>query len=568
MVSQISQAIQAAKLAIQILSHAQFSKLLRTHPPRSEAARLLWVWRLETDRELFARVHFPDYCTKPFNRMHRERFAVRTPACTLERRGVKRAKAAPRGNAKSTLDGFIDLVHDIVYQHERFIVIVSDTAALSSERVSDIKSELETSESLRWMYGNLVPAVAAGITWTSADLKTSNDVRVLASSMLKSIRGKKSGAWRPTKIILDDAEDSDNVRSPLQRGKAEQFLTKDILKAGASYTVFEFLGTILHADSLLAKAIRGERGVGGWLPSLYRSIESWPERMDLWAEFEAIALDISKPTHDTDARAFYEANREAMDQGAKVLWPEHEPLVDLMLMRAYDGVASFNSEKQNEPYDPGTQLWDYKTAGKFTVETASDGARWIVCDDGLRVEFAKCSIYGWLDPAMAKRAGSDTAAIVTVARFEPGGKAPLFFVLDVWVDRKPPSAQIEALYAAYDRWQHDKIGVETNGFQSLLKGDIDRIAKERHALGAKNWKLPVYGCDQTTEKLARISKLEPKITHRWIRFNSTLAPLFVDQMTQFPTHQNDDGPDACEGALALAGLRPLKVEPIAVNLFG
>lgn len=550
------------------MSRAQFSKALARHPKGSETARLMWFWRCEVDRELFAKVAFPDHCSKPFNRMHQDRFAIVKEPCTRARRGVKRAKAAPRGNAKSTLDGFIDLVHDVVYAFEWFILVLSDTAALSTERVGDIKAELETNEWLRWVYGNLVPKLADGKTWTRSDLTTANGVRVMAASMLGSVRGKRNGPWRPTKVVLDDAEDSDNVRSPLQRQKAESFLNKDVLKAGGSYTVFEFIGTILHADSLLAKAVGGARGVGGWSPSLYKAIEAWPERMDLWGQFEAIALDISKPTHDTDARAFYESHREAMDRGARVLWPEHEPLVDLMLMRAYDGVASFNSEKQNEPYDPTTQIWDYKGAGFFRVEKATDGAEWIVCDDGLRVELAKCTLYAALDPAMAKRAGSDTAAIVTIAKWEPGGKAPLYFVLDVWIDRKPPSKQIEALYAAFDRWNHHKVGIEVNGFQDLLKGDITRIAQERLEAGVKNWRMPVYGFDQTTEKLARISKLEPKITHRWVRFNKALAPLFVDQMTQFPTHANDDGPDACEAALALAGIRKLTAEPIVINLFG
>lgn len=549
------------------MSREHFLKSLSKFPKGGEYARLAWFYRLETDRELFARTMFPDFTDKPFNRMHHARFDLQKVPCTRDRRGLKRCKAAPRGNAKSTIDGFIDVIHDIVYGLERFVVFLTDTAALSAERVKDIKAELESNEFLRWVYGNLVPA-GRDAKWTETDLTTSNGVRLLAGSMLKSIRGVRNGPWRPTKIILDDAEDSDNVRSPLQRAKAESFLSKDVLKAGASYTVFEFIGTILHVDSLLAKAIRGDRGVGGWSPSLYQAIESWPDRIDLWEEFEAIALDIRKPTHETDARAFYEAHREAMDAGAQVLWPEHEPLVDLMLMRAYDGIASFNSEKQNEPYDPGTQIWDYRDAGFFEIETASDGARWIVCEDGFRVELATCTIFAALDPAMAKKVGSDTAAIVTVAKYDAGGKMPLYFVLDVWLDRKPPSKQIEALYASYDVWHHDKIGIEVNGFQQLLKGDLDRVAKERLAQGVKHWKLPIYGFEQTTEKTARISKLEPKITHKWVRFRRGLAPMYVDQMTQFPTHTNDDGPDATEAALALAGLRKLACEAITVNMFG
>jgi hypothetical protein len=540
---------------------------LSRETPGSEAARFKWHARLETDRELFAREAFGSYCDKPFNRMHRERFAIVKEPVTRDRRGIKRVKAAPRGNAKSTIDGFIDIIHDMVYAYERFIIIISDTAALSSERVSDIKSELETNEFLRWVYGDLVPK-GKGTTWTQTDLVTANGVRVLASSMLKSIRGKKCGPWRPTKVILDDAEDSDNVRSPLQRGKAETFLANDILKAGAAYTIFEFIGTVLHPDSLLAKAIKGVRGVGGWSPSFYQAIETWPKRMDLWEQFGAIALDITKSTHDTDARAFYESNRAAMDDGASVLWPEHEPLVELMLMFYYDGEAAFNSEKQNEPFDPSTQIWDFERACHFDLEKRPDGSTWVVCDDGFSVDLRELTIFGFLDSAMAKQAGSDTAAFVTVGRYQRAEGFPMLFCLDVWIDRKPPSKQIEALYASYDIWQHTKIGIEWNCFQALLKEPIERIARERFAQKVKACKLPLYGLVQHENKVARISTLEPKITHKWLRFKRGLPSLFRSQMRDFPTATNDDGPDALEGASAVAGARPIKLEAIEISLFG
>lgn len=518
---------------------------------------------------MFARTCFPSYCDKPFNRMHRDRFNVVKEPCSRHRKGVKRVKAAPRGNAKSTLDGFIDIIHDLAYGYEPFTIIISDTAALSTERVKDIKAELETNEFFRWVYGNLVPDKdAKGTKWTETDLVTANGCRVLASSMLKSIRGKKQGPWRPTKVVLDDAEDSDNVRSPLQRSKAENFLAKDILKAGASYTVFEFIGTVLHPDSLLAKALAGVQGVGGWSPSFYQSIEAWPERMDLWEQFGAIALDISDPEHETKARAFYAEHQEEMDKGARVLWPEHEPLVELMLMRYYDGEAAFNSEKQNQPFDPTTQIWDMRTAGYFTIETHPDGSRHIHREDGFKVALDQLTLFSFLDPAMAKQAGSDTAAIVTVGRHQVGNALPTYYVIDVWIDRKPPSKQIDALYASYDKWRHHKVGMEANGFQALLKGDIANVAQLRLADGAKDWKLPIYGVTQSENKVARISKLEPKITHRWLWFARSLPPLFLDQMTQFPTHKNDDGPDALEGALAMAGMRPVKAEALALDFFG
>jgi hypothetical protein len=137
---------------------------------------MLWHWRLETDRELFAKVVFPAYCDRPFNRMHRERFALEKVPCTRARAGVKRVKAAPRGNAKSTIDGFVDLVHDIVYAFEWFILIISDTASLSTDRVKDIKAEIESNEFLRWA-SKTAPGAPPRWSWTMPRIPTTSAAR-------------------------------------------------------------------------------------------------------------------------------------------------------------------------------------------------------------------------------------------------------------------------------------------------------------------------------------------------------------------------------------------------------
>jgi hypothetical protein len=42
---------------------------------------------------------------------------------------------------------------------------------------------------------------------------------------------------------------------------------------------------------------------------------------------------------------------------AKGLWPAHESLYDLMIVRATIGVAAFNSERQNDPQNPELAEW-------------------------------------------------------------------------------------------------------------------------------------------------------------------------------------------------------------------
>ncbi len=68
------------------------------------------------------------------------------------------------------------------------------------------------------------------------------------------------------------------------------------------------LGTALHRECIVCKL----QNTPGWETHLFRSIIEWPRRLDLWAAWEAILHDRQRPDPEGRARAFYEANREAM----------------------------------------------------------------------------------------------------------------------------------------------------------------------------------------------------------------------------------------------------------------
>src|SRR5262249_6525130 len=99
----------------------------------------------------FAERFFPHLCTVPFARMHDERFAHEKAMRLV--RGRREAIAAPRGNAKTTLRGFIQIVHDCVYRTESFILIISNTVRLAEDRVKHIRDELGHNQELVRFYG-------------------------------------------------------------------------------------------------------------------------------------------------------------------------------------------------------------------------------------------------------------------------------------------------------------------------------------------------------------------------------------------------------------------------------
>lgn len=493
--------------------------------------------RCETDVALFAAFFFPEYCERPFSIMHLELFEQ----CSDLRRNQKRCIAAPRGNAKSTIVTLIKVVHRIVYNLEHFIVIISDTEKQARDRLTDIKTELEHNELLKAVYGELRSPY-----WNKEDIITTNDIRVMCFATRSQIRGIRHKQWRPTWIIYDDVENRKAVRSPEQRMDTADWMRKDTLRAGITgYTNFDFLGTMLHSDSLLANLMKNP----GWKRKLYRSVIKWPtgRAWALWEEWKRIYTDLAKDDRQELAEAFYFEHEEEMLEGVEVLWPDYEPFYALMQMIVDEGKSSFNTEKQNNPVNADMAVFDMDRALRFSF---SDDGKFIVRDDGRWVNLSSCDFYGYLDPAFGKTVHGDFGAIVVVAVDGYG----YVYVVDVWMKKEPTSKQIQAAFEMHAKWGLTAFGLETNNGWELLKDDFADAARMRRKNG-EVWDLKLVAVTNTASKEDRISTLEPKLDNRWVGFFTGLSPEFIEQMEQFPTHANDDGPDALEGAVRVAASR-------------
>jgi predicted phage terminase large subunit-like protein len=455
-------------------------------------------------------------------------------------RETRDAIAAPRANAKSTI-ATLAFVLWVICTRARpypFIVIIGDTFGQASDFIEDIKQEVETNEALRADFG-----IAQGPTWTQRQVIISTpqgDVKILALGTGGKIRGRRFLQHRPKLVVLDDPENDDNARSILQCDNNHAWLTKAVLKAGdPGRCKYLHLGTVLNDSSLLARNLRNP----GWRSVKYKALIQEPHRQDLWADWEKLRLDPLDEARDETARAFYEANHTAMDEGAEVLWPEGESLYALMDLRAVDGAAAFASEKQNDPYDPSLQIFNMDKAGKFTLYPDR-----LETDDGRRVFLHELTFFGYHDPAMGHPDG-DFAAIVTIGVDRHG----IVYVVDAWVHRRKPNEQIKRAFDFNATVKYERYGFESNGFQEFLKGDFDKEADSREREGLE-WQLPIQLIKNTKAKEYRIVSIEPKISNRFMLFNRNLSQTFMDQMRHYkpkgPSH--DDGPDALAGAYALA----------------
>jgi predicted phage terminase large subunit-like protein len=99
------------------------------------------------------------------------------------------------------------------------------------------------------------------------------------------------------------------------------------------------------------------------------------------------------------------------------------------------------------------------------------------------------------------------------------------------------------------QFRADWFGVETNQFQQLLADDLWQRGRDL------NVQMPLIGINNDVNKIVRIRRLTPYLSQKQIRFKggSPSTKLLVEQLRDFPNGDHDDGPDALEMAIRLAG---------------
>src|SRR5699024_11316788 len=86
------------------------------------------------------------------------------------------------------------------------------------------------------------------------------------------------------------------------------------------------------------------------------AVESFARRTDLWDEWRQIYREDTDDAPDR-ARRFFDDNKDAMLEGAKILWPGYWSYYELIIIREESGSKSFNQEYQNNPTDEERQIF-------------------------------------------------------------------------------------------------------------------------------------------------------------------------------------------------------------------
>ncbi len=462
------------------------------------------------------------YTYHKFSKMHEDLDATMF-ADMSKNRGLKYILIGPRDSAKSThgAEGFP--LYTICEGLEHYILITSDTTEQACKHLAVIKEELETNQEIAQRYP---AAFGAGPVWKGNAIETRNGIRVEALGAGKKIRGRRFGKHRPTLIIVDDAEGDEAAYSSATREHRRDWFAKGVMKAGGPKTNYLLIGSMIHNDGLVATTAR--LPVWKEKTKIYRSIISWPNRMDLWAQWENILCDVMLDDPSAESLKFYEAHKAEMHEGAEVLWEDREDLYALMLMRTTDGHASFEAEKQNNPIDPSKCEWGPNLFND----------RWY--DD--LPETGIIASASALDPSKGKSdKHGDYQGMVTVHFHE---KKILYVEADI--NRRPMTEMTER-YVAFLNETNSQVGVcEAEQFQELLLPEIEGSSI------AASVTVPIEEMmTKGVNKNMRIRRLGPWINRRRVfwRQGQSGAAMLVKQLQEFPNGDHDDGPDAFEMAL-------------------
>lgn len=464
---------------------------------------------------IFARYFFPD--------MVRGDYEI--PECHLELiEALASTRSAgivfPRGFAKTTWEK-VDTLHDMAYGLEPLTVFFGATSKDVGLHVGAIKRQLETNLALRECYGALNPRVGApGTIWNSEHMRLTNGVNFLAGVAGKG-RGMNVDDARPTKVVIDDGETDEMVRSEHRRAMywdwIAQTIDPSLDKARGRMIV---IGTAIHVSCAV---LRFHRERGGIFRAAVEDGESiWPQYWslaDLYAKRDGCIID-----------------------GKQVLGI---------------GSVAFAKEYLNNPLDP---------------EALSLRPEWIDAAMKVAPVDGRWDVAIHLDPKAGEKRTSDSWALTAVGR--PGGDTHRYVLEQVEGAQPSPIAQAKALISMYRRWKRNGVTVRSLTVEVVL----NQTAVWQTLQDWKSWRLnfstaaePFEESDRNvpisqwspegTDKLARRQEFDPEFERGEIHLRPEMTKC-RDQLCALGMEvlDHDDLADSLVAALQCLGRSPVREE--------
>lgn len=436
----------------------------------------------------------------------------------------------PRGHGKSMMLSNIFPIFSMVYKLERFILIISEAEAQSQKFGEWVNDQLKNNEKLRYVFGDWIAPDKKKGHKDNAEMFDNGYTMLQMVGMGKRIRGIRFKSFRPSLCIGDDCESSANTGTPELRQKNIDFWNKVVQPIGTPDTKFVYMGTLVHPNSLLTHI--HERA--DYRSRIYSAIVSYPDRADLWDEFEEVYRNQENPNRLQDAIDFYHVNQKEMNEGAKTLWESRFPYYKLMMEKVNIGSKAFSSEFLNIGFDDSDAIF-------------KEGNMIYFDDKDLFDQFnrpIRLDVYQFWDIAVGKNDRSDYNAIVTIGRDNRTG---IIYILDAWAKKCPMHIALETMFDKIVEYRPKVAGVETVQAQHEMFRQLQQMLTKRGVYHTKLKAIMPRG-----RKEERIESLEPLFENGAIRIKKNQR-LLLEMLVQFGTHDHDDLPDALASVVNMSG---------------
>ncbi|MRD36498.1 phage terminase large subunit [Bacillus thuringiensis] len=427
-----------------------------------------------------------------------------------------------RRHAKTAYLSNSYLCHQVVYRLQKYIVEVSETTDVAGDFIKWTVNQLKFNEKLREDFGGILhPKPSMNEVDNKYEFITSTGTKVEAKGIGTQMRGLRHLSERPGLFILDDLESGENTNTPELRAKNLHWFRSEMIEALGFGGICVYMGTIVHYDSLLNHVLTKRKD---FISRKFPAILSWSEREDLWEEWRKLYNADEKDAVD-QANVFYEANKEEMLRGTKVLWPQAYDYKYFMEKRESMGARAFNQEYLGNPVDEESQVFKPEY---FTYWTDKD------------IENNQLEYYCGIDFAMGKEKG-DYSVILTVGRSSNG----IFYVVDTFIERVHPDILLQKAVEKSLQYQYSGIAVEAQQAQEWFADKLSQALQQSGYPSATRMKQ----IKQRTRKALRIESLLPDIQAGRIRFKRDQR-LLLEMLEMYPNHNHDDGPDALHMAVS------------------
>ncbi|MFJ7665341.1 phage terminase large subunit [Lysinibacillus sp. NPDC097162] len=434
-------------------------------------------------------------------------------------------------------------MHQVVYRLRKYIIIISETPSVSGPNLEWLATQLKHNEKLRQDFGPLLSPrqqendkdnSSEFIAWQpTKDGGKRQLTKVEAASTGQALRGRNWQGVRPDLIVCDDLEDAKtNAATPEQRAKLRDWFASVVMPLGdpkGAKTAVVYMGTAVALDCLLLNILYKR---SDFESKVYRAIIDPPVNEHLWEQCREIYVDFDNPNRAADAESFYKTNKDAMDEGVRVLWQEFQPIWKLMTWKWNNGSKAFNTEYMNNPIDEESRV--------FAPENF---VYWDDAEPNKTFPRSDYVITMGIDFAMGKSKG-DFSAVITTATERKSG---VHYIIDAYGARITPDKFLDVISDKVREYTPDAIAAESVAAQEFFVDVLrEQLAHEGYPAHARVKKI-----NNRSRKELRIESMLPDIESGKIRFKRGHS-LLLEQLERYGQGAADDLPDGMEMSIRVS----------------